>query len=541
MAVQKQEVHTSTGAAPSAPRADTSYTQDQTYIPPVESAPGRLGLINLMNRFNTGTGVTPEIEAYLKTIITQVKLVVPRVELVQLAEPVATQAFVVTGHDSQRYAYLILFPDAIGARLAQNMPMSRYITRAHAALLQQFPNCHMVSAVLIGNQDLGRARQMSTDIIGAFLPLVSADVANKNASILTAAGEFAIDFNIEAARAFENKRSPHEVRPAADLGFTIALRDNRSRYTGSSYQDLSEAPDALMAVTAKVEINGPQRDMATNVMRYVPMVRITSITSDLPLIGSVLLGLVIAADYFITKRRWQMAFNRFERGAPNLGNLFPNPENTKKGEFYTVSNQMELDNLITNQFTQPLLVLDVMEGRSRIAGLSAFLDQEHGRETLLQSAARFFVTESVPNMNVVSAMIPRFEGYYGDAAGRLLDTRSITYLEQVAKQGVLDHNTMQVLLGQDTNPIRRAEVIAALTQNFVSYNEVYLAALNGQFMSWISQAVTRAGMRIIDPMGLSGFVQMPTTFLSATDYSNFQSVAAMQTGGYNARPGMLYG
>lgn len=541
MAVQQ-----STPNKADAPSAPTAPPMEQAFSGVQDAPGGRLQFVNLLGLFTAGSGVTPEIEAYLKIITTHVKSQLPQIELTQLAEPMATQAFHVVGKNGDRYAYLILFTDALGSRPPQNIPMSRNIPMAYAALQQVYPNCHLMGAVLIGNHELGRARQMANVILGALLPQVNAMVHTTSAAILSGAGEFSIDLSLDAARNFENSHSPHEVRPAADIGFTLGLKQNRNRQLhGGMYganQDMPEQAQAFMSVTAKVEINGPQRNPATGGPQYLPMIRVTSITSDLPLLGSAILGLVIAADFFVNQRFWQHAFMKFDPGSPNLGHLFPNPDPKKQNEPYRVTNQMELDSLVNLYFSQPLLVLDVQDGHDRLAGLSAFLDQNAGRQTVLQEVGRFFGVEPPMNQTVVSAALPRFEGYYGDTSGRLIDTRTITCLDQMAKQGVLDHTTQQVLLGQDTNPMRRAEVIASLTTNYVSIYETFLAAIDGQFMGWVAQAVKHAGMRINDPSGRSGFVQMPASFISATNYANFQSVVTPTAGGMGySRPWTMYG
>ena len=537
-------IHSSTGTqtAKDAPSPTATVQPDFSNTTTVENAPARNSFMGLLNQFNAGAGVTPEIEKYLKDITEVVKRSIPGVQLVQLPEPLATHAFIAADKNGQRHAYIILFADAIGVRPTGNQPISRYIQQAFGSLVTQYPGTKMVNAPIIFNYDMSRSRQMANAIIGALLPQVNEQIGQTAIPVLSAAGEFAIDLNLDMARQFENTHSPHEVRPAADIGFTLALRrPSRNQQQGFGQQQHDNDQQVpFMAVTAKVDIIGPQRDIQSNSVRYVPVIRITSITSQLPLIGAAFLGLVVAADYFITKRVWMNAFRRFDKGAPNLGNLLPNPDPKKANELWFITNQMEMDAVVMQQFSQPYLMLDVQEGRDRLPGLYAFADDGTGRQTLLHSAGSFFGMEPPSNMLISAQAATTYEGYYGDPSGRLIDSRNITYLDQVAKTGVLDSNITQALMNYDINPLRRADIVASITQNFVSVHETKLAVLDSQFMSWVASAVKNANMRIHDPNGISGLVQLTSAFSSFTNYTGFSGVTSQQ-GAFNTSRSGFYG
>ena len=527
--------NTTSDTAPNAPQAQVSAPDYST----VESAPGRLGFKSLLAQFSAGAGVTPEIEKYLTAVKDAVVKNIKNVEMISLPEPTATHAFITRTPGGERYAFVLIFTDVIGTRPAPNQPMSVYITSAFDALRAQVPNAHMLNAVLVTNNDLNRSRQMAQDIVGAFLPQVDPTISSASVHALAQAGEFVISLNLADAQTFENLHSPHEVRPAANLGFTIALRGNRNR---NAYGQ--EAPDTslpFMAVTAMVEINGPQADPVTNTMRYIPMVRITSITSEFPVLGATFLGLAIAADYFVAKRLWKKVFSNFGKGAPNLGNLFPNPDPKKTGEMYFVTSQTELDTLVNQQFVSPMLCLDVQEGHSRLTGLTAFTDPDAGRVNILKTASTFFGTEAPHNLTVSGLIATLFEGYYGDSNGRQLDSRGITYLEQAAKHGVLAPNVAFGLLNYDLNPVKRAELVAQQTQGFVPAYATYVVAISSHFMNWVASAVKNSGVRIADPVGYGGVAQIPVAMGDYTNYSNFTGVAmSIGAGGYYGPRNGLY-
>jgi hypothetical protein len=366
-------------------------------------------------------------------------------------------------------------------------------------------------------------------------------VGGTGVPVLSAAGEFAIDLSLDAAKSFESMHSPHEVRPAADLGFTMALRNPRPRNQGGyGFNQEVDTQMPFMSVTAKVEIIGPQRDPRSNALRYVPIIRTTSMSSELPILGSAFLGLVGAADYWITKGLWKNAFRRFDKNAPNLGHLFPNPDQSKANELWTISNNMELETVISQQFTDPYLVLDVQEGHDRLPGLASFADPVNGRANLMRAASQFFGSEPPAGLSVCAPLATTYEGFYGDPTGRLLDSRNITYLDQVARQGVLDSTTMSALTNYDSDPMRRANVISALTQSFVPAYETTLVMLDGQFMAWVASALKVAGMKIADPQGVSGYVQLTSGFGNFANYAGFGGVATSPGGFPTTRSG-LYG
>ena len=547
MAIRETVVPDASKNAPAGPAPSinsTDFTQLGAQAQ-VDNAPrsGNTTLKGLINLFNSGAGVTPEIELYLKNVKAAMASTLTNVEMIQLAEPQAAHAFLATSPAGEKYAYIIIFTDAIGAQPMMNYPKSRYIAQAYAALRQVFEKAHLLNAVLIGSADLQRSRQLANTIVGTMLPAINPMVSATPISAFATSGEFIIDFNVESARNFESSHSPHDVRPRADLGFTLALADrsrNNNNHRQNGYPgDMGNPPMPTIGVTAFIDVIGPQLDPTTNTQKFYPVVRITSITSQIPLSGVVLLAMATAADYFISKMMWINPYSRFDKNSPNLGNLFPNPESKKANELYSLTNRSDLMGFALQHFFKPTLCVDVQEGHARIPILAEFSNGAAGVQNILQAAQNFFGV-APPNTLAVSAYgSTTFEGHYGDTQGRLLDTRNITYLDQVAKYGSLETATTAALLKYE-NPASRAEVVSAQAPGFVSMYETMIIALDSQFMNWIAGAMQQANLRIIDPSGAAGYTQTPAAFSSFGNYANFVGVSTPQSGGFGMPSMRMY-
>ena len=130
MAITQTGSH-ATETAPSAPQAAAAPAPD---FSTVETAPGRLGFKSVLAQFSSGAGVTPEIEKYLKSVFEMVSKSIKNVTMVQLPEPTATHAFITTTTGGDKYAFVIIFTDAIGSILGPNLPKSLFIPPAFEAL-----------------------------------------------------------------------------------------------------------------------------------------------------------------------------------------------------------------------------------------------------------------------------------------------------------------------------------------------------------------------------------------------------------------------
>lgn len=507
--------------------ADAPGGTEYTELGGVESAPGRNAL-DFVGLFTTMT-ITKKHKEYLDAVVEIAKSKLPNLVREQLPEPSGAQAFIVTDETGQKYALNLLFKDLI-APSAELIPLSFKAKVAADALQRKSPGISLINTIIVGDRDLDRVQQMAIALVASLSIQVSAEYRDAGARDLSVNNEFVVDNNIEAARNFIDRTSPTGVLPYFDLGFTIGVRRksknawaNNNPYT-RYVQD--NQPEPFMAVGAMVDIKGPFPDPTTGVQKYQPVIRITAMPSLIPLMGSVFLAQVLAAQNFIQFGTWKRPFMKFSKGSPNLGNLTPDPDGS--GKLWFAPDIQSMETFIAQWCYPPILCMDITEGTIRIPSLYAFTDASaQNQQALLNEAARFF-GQPLPMFNGTpyTPVATDYIGTVGPAEGVQLDSRKITYLNQAA-EGALDANTARVLLNFFPDPLERARTIAQLSGSFVSLYQDTVVSVNGAFLSAVSQILPNSGLTVFDPTGQGGVVPLSGFSPQYGNYTGFMPVATM--------------
>ncbi len=522
--------NSASGSAPEAPTGgQTSQFGDDRFSMGVETAPGaavNMGAFGLIGLFNQPS-VSPKIEAYLKEVTEEITNIGSfkegvSIRRVMLQNPASAQAYVATDAQGNKYASIILFADSMTPLVQNNMPSSMYKEVAAQALNAAEPGVHIANLYVIIESDVVRSKQMARCLIRDLLPLVHSGVRDMQLHNLKADAEYIIDSSVDSARVFENRHSPHDVRPRIDMGFTISIRKPRS---GNQFNmpgpDMSEN-QTIMSVGAFVDVLGPYIDSVTGIQKFQPVIRISDITSLLPLAGAALLALTAATQHFISEQGWKRPFSKFGKGTPNLGNLITEEGGDKP---WHIPDPVVMERFIQSRMYPPLMAVDVVTGRSRVPAMFLF-DSLTGYTRLSDESAKFF-NQPLERMNspICTTINRDYIGAYGQAGGVMKDTRDVTYLDVMATAGSLDPNTQSKLMNYVVGePAARAAVVSAVTGGFTSLFEVSIVMINAEYLVWISKAVQTTGLRLLDPNAQTNIVPLASFNPQYGNFNGFTSI-----------------
>ena len=537
MSVKSGETSDTIGAGPGAPEplSAPGYTSQARH-----SSSG-VPLFNLMNALGVGQQITPDIEAYIKTIKECFQkdpdnTPTGKITVRRLNEPAGAHAFI-----SGNAVIILLFDELLPHDSQKFTPVSDYGFPAYRSLKNDVPgDTRLLHVIVVGKEDYVRAPQMAN-----YLQLNLAVANNVGFSAdadisLFNKLQYTIDPNAETARGFIQQHHPHTVQPRIDIGFTIYAKIPRD--SSSNLQDMQDSR-AIAAVGAYVEIWQPEnQNYQTGAVKYAATVHITNITSLIPLPGILPLSMAIAADQFIQQNRWLQPFMSFQKGKPNLGNLSPDPQDAKKNWF--APNPAALYQWIgANMFTRPFLAVDVAEGVARIPALANYGDADYTKDVYNQIAGFFGNLNMNRDIPPVIIMAQTFCGVYGDGRpnGQLIDSRDLDYMKMLAD------NTQDIparlMLQYTSDPAARARIVSERTNgSFQSRYRTRIAILQPSLLSVIAAEVSRK-------LAIDGSAQANSTLYTpwladtATAYqqSNFTTSAPLTNIGGHQYSGMKYG
>lgn len=484
---------------------------------PSTDAPGGgpTNILGLMSVFGVSTGISPDIEAYITDLKKHLKEAPNlNISISRLQEPLGTH-FV----ECASSAFLLLFPDVIPTPTDPEVPKSEYIRVALTTLSQVRPDLRPKNAILVSKQDYGRARHMAGHLARNLMVATNSQYASITAQALSD-GNYVIDANPAMASNFINMLNPHEVQPRADIGFTVSIR--RQRTPGREFQQgLVDELTQLAACTGYVEMIR-QQDQAGNI-KHLPLVHITAMDSMIPHPAMIPLLATLAADRFIIKNGWRNQFSKFAKGAPNLGNLIPDPQDPSKPWF--ASNVLERDQFIATHVFPPALAIDVVEGQARIPAIANY-PLVAGAPKVLEDIRSFFGVDVTQLRNIPLTSVSTVDviGYYGDRAGNLLDSRNIGYLDLMASLGALDRDA-EALLYHQTEPRRRQRVVAqAAGATYVPMFTNNVTVLNANLLNFMSSVIGQT-LRITQAGGSTGVASVDFAIAQGLGFGAFQTVA----------------
>ena len=414
-----------------------------------------------------------------------------------LSVPNGSVAFVTTGIDQKKYAVILVFKELLTVDAPNHEPPAIAITQATEALLANTPEVKLRNAIIVTPDMYERVDQMSAAIIKSFIMRVDPQAIATTARTLTQTLEFVVGTDLDTASRFEATRSPHGIRPTADIGLWVGIRQKRTGGAlGSGILNNNQGSDVIpfLSILAMIDVAGPIRGSD----KMIPVVRITDVTTDVMHPGVLYMGLQLAVEYFANKQLWKQPLHSYGKEGMNIGTLSKNSDGKS---LYRCPNESATSDYIAKYLVDPLVCVDVAIGRFRIPELFDFTQED--QSGIKQSVSAFFGGIAVPAADQLQRcsqlLAVDYIGYYGQPTTPT-DSRMATYL-RLTEKGAVDDATKRVLLAYGQTQ-ERANLIASLSGGtFVPLYLDYVEVLNGAFISWVAGAMNAMQIRLTDPNG----------------------------------------
>lgn len=491
---------------------------------------------NLWATFGATRAQSPDIEAYVKSLQECLAQNISKMGLGNISVNVVRTSY--AGAYAVQYgnmAELILFADAlpsISTGRGIPLPKSSHMKDAMAAYMQAYPTSQVRSSTIIARTDYGRSQQMASTLLCNFR------AATEKCSIRDLGGDvqYVINADHEGALSFIAQQSPHAVPAYSTIGLTIST-EQRLSAGGLMYgQNRSNSVlTTVAAATAYVEfIKFP--DPATGFMKYQPVVRISEMSTILPHPIVAYTLLVAAADKFIINNGWREPYMRCMKGDLNIGNLDVDPDNANQR--YFAQNPTIVNQFIVQNCTQPVLSIDILDGRSRIPIVSQFSDATpDGVANMIRSISNMFNVQ-IAESNPFIAFGYSHVGTYA-VHNQVYDTRRINYLQLTAENGALGPNG-DVLLGHYNgfNEQRHQAVMEFSGPSFDPLYDCRTVIVAPQFLSTLSSIIASNLLIKTNTNGTTGYMDMTAILAGGFTGQAFQPLSrysgGMYTSGFSA-------
>lgn len=448
----------------------------------------RIPVMSIISNLGVMASLNDNIEKYLKEIkdYAGTENQLGSVEIFRLQAPNGAHAII-----AKNYAFVFLFSEMLQSTFANYIPLSDYEDLAIKTLKKGRPDVKALNTILVTPDMYGRARKMAHHVLSSIAVRTISLYQQFGISELSTNSVYVTDTDPNAVRSFVEAFSPHGVPARSDLNILVGLKAPRNNIAN---QFAPEETTPIMSISAFVDmIKLP--DMSSGTIKYLPLVRITDITSPLSMDAISPLALSIASSQWIGNNGWRSQFGLGStKGVLNIGNLIPDPQGKK---MWAANSIDEMNVFISQQCFRPVLALDIAEGRARLPHLGNYSNPQG--ESSVRAAISSFFKQVVPNNigPLYDSSTVEFIGTVGDAAsGTLRDSRYIDYLRLASEQGSLSPETEGLLNTYSNDPAGRTRLVASIAGNYQSLYRNTTAILNTQFLAWLNQIVQASGLDI---------------------------------------------
>lgn len=420
-----------------------------------------------------------------------------------LSYPAMSMAFV-----SEGKAIVLLFSEAISCDSSK--PIVSKVKDAVESLRNVVgPNVEPINCVVVSPDDYSKAEIMGAYVVNALTAAKSEYVARLNAASFRDV-QVAISTVPDDYDKFIEMNNPHGVPARADLKLTISLV-SPNRNNNSLWADEQGVKTPIAAVGAYVTFTalsvGNGMGMTAKFLPEVHISEITSLVWDdsiLPLILSQ------ATDCLIFGGFWKAQFNNINDNAPNIGSLIVDPKTNKT---WKAENMNQRDQFIAQYCEQPILCLDVVEGRARIPGLVGWYMNERFPQ-ISQKINHFLgVNELIPSTaELARPFYTEMTGTITTAGAQKADSRWIDFLNLMVHH---EANRQQVMALLQHLP-RPEDDVAVKRQFENSLSLLYyttVVMIQPPILNLIRKGIGDT-MRIINGRAMAGYID-PTYFATA--------------------------
>ena len=391
-------------------------------------------IFSILRSVSSSTAISAAGSNYITALKAKIENDDPRglIKCYPLTYPAMSLAFV-----NENKAIVLLFSEAITTDA--NKPAVSKVKDAVATLKSTVgQSVELVNVVVVCPEDYAKAAVMGAYICNSLLAMNSDIIAGFNAGSLKDV-QVSISTIPDDYDKFVETVNPHGVPARADLKLTISIvQPNRNPQ--SLWTDEQGEKFTIAAVGAYVTFASASLGMGFGgSVKFLPEVHISEITSlvwddsILPLILSQVTDCLIFGGF------WKAQFNNISDNAPNIGSLIVDPATNKTWKADTTTKR---DQFIAQYCEQPILCLDVVEGRARIPGLVGwYINGQFPR--VAQKINNFFKGELLPpTVEIARPFYSQLTGTFTTTGAAKADTRWIDFLNMMVHH---EANRQQVM------------------------------------------------------------------------------------------------
>lgn len=465
-----------------------------------------MGLVDIANAYQVPSKLSDAGKQYVADLEAMLKATV---EIENLSvEGVESRVFATKDH---KYAILVLLKEGCVYN-AEATPIS--LVEKIAKLYRSKFSMNLSQTVLIQPEDYHRVEKMAmyiSNTLKAFSGEVQVEIGNFTKTKLK------VTTNKARAMDFIKQLSPHETPARADIALVISAIDPSVVPTpvyGQQNTFVNNEID-LIAVTGYTEfVNGGTNAMGASV--FQPVITITDIVTKIPNMELLSVVLPLIADAFATHEGWLQPYKRFGKDDPNLGALVVDTKTRQPSSIKTIE---ELYKFRTAMIGNPIIAIDITDGRARIPGIDFFKQNP----TVISKQLSQFITGSptseIGNMMPVFSASDEVIGQYQDGSIRK-DSRCIDYLE-LAKT-IKDSGRINTFLFMAQTPYDKLK----LQQQFYDVEPLFInkkVILDATFVAQIATRIHQVLSVEVDYMSNQG---LPQHMLQGAQFNNFAFVTA---------------
>lgn len=429
---QTEEMIGGTTAAPNVPNLNGLNNSAQNAQASTQQVSGQSDApdyLVLARKIAVATALSAEGNEYVKQLKTFLKekssILGAEIKVINLSSPHEALA-VCLGND----AFVLLFSEVAPGGDTPTSALTKEALENLMSIVGR--NVKMRNAIVVTPDMYSRGAVMAAHLINCFALL-----SNGNFTItLDSMRKYQLEIstNVSDYENFNRKFNPHGVIARDDIKITLAIntpkktQDIAQNFFAQSEVDKTEIC-TIACYTNFLRGNTFSHD---GIQKYIPEVHISEIVSAIPFQGVIPLALAIVSDFVVAGGHWKTQFTNLDALSPNIGNLF---SNAADGAPIQLDNLAVVNQYLSSYFENPVLIMDVVEGRARIPGIEQYVIQNSNgyvTDTInkflgLQTGQQNAIHADMSNYSVL------YKAYVGDfqQGSDTCDTRWVDYLNMM--------------------------------------------------------------------------------------------------------------
>lgn len=439
----------------------------------------------------TGTdSLSVEAQAYLEKLHKMLNPEgAPKVDIRNYPCPVPSQLYVMG-----KFAIILTFAESM-TRSADCLPLTTiYFPKINEVFVKNVgPDYNLLNIVLVDKRDYENRAQPMAGYIRAVLEFANRTDIFQNFEFLKMEDAHVVCYTDKTmVRDLLHRWSPHHVQDRTDFGFVLGVRKNNGY--GQTSQPEMFNPIAVatgynefrLAQTSNFIGNMPMPmmpgmpGMMMPTVKFNQLVHISNIVTKIPS-RRLLTTLLIPAAYhvFIQQGLCRQQYYVLGQGA-DVCSLMIDPAT---GQPYRAESTDQVAAFFAGMCMNPVLVMDVMDGRARVPGVEAMADPRWYKRIIDDLSS--FMNIDFPLSEVAKGVSAECGGVVR-LRGNDEDIRTVDYFHMLESNKEL---ASKMFLNRPVHATDRFKEIANLHQNGESNYYTLHAMFNEQFLNTLMNCV----------------------------------------------------